>query len=273
MTTIKTQSSALNSRTSSAFLTKDDELNLLTQFINYDCQISLATLVESQEGFIRKIAHGYKNYGLPIGDLIQEGTIGLIKAIQRFDPEREVRLITFASHWVKAEIHEFIIKNVKSVKVATTKNQRKLFFNLRKLSKAEGWLTQAEAQEIADKLDVHVKEVFSMENRLRTNDQAFDVCASGEDDDLGASLFLVDNNSDIAGDFETSNLNNVNKSSLISAIGKLNNKEREIIQRRWLADKGDTLAVFAKERGVTVEAIRLTEKRAMIKLKNMITMH
>ena len=225
-------------------------------------------LVMSHLRFVVHIAKSYSGYGLPQADLIQEGNIGLMKAVKRFDPSVGVRLVSFAVHWIKAEIHEFVLKNWRIVKVATTKAQRKLFFNLRKAKKRLGWFTHEEVKTVADELGVSIKEVLQMEARMSSQDQAFDLSA---DDDESGSFAPVQYLEDKSADVETTVISddwdaNATK-RLYSAIKTLDERSQHIIETRWLADDKTTLQDLADKYQVSAERVRQIEKNAMKKLQ------
>jgi RNA polymerase sigma-32 factor len=227
-------------------------------------------LVMAHLRFVVHIARSYNGYGLPLGDLVQEGNVGLMKAVKRFDPDKGVRLVSFAVHWIKAEIHEFILRNWRIVKIATTKAQRKLFFNLRGAKKRLAWLSNDEAHAVAADLGVDVKQVREMEGRLASYDAGFD---AGEDDDdesyVAPANYLEDNRYDPAIRLEESNWEESNVNSLEKAMNKLDDRSRVILQRRWLNDDKATLHDLAAEYGVSAERIRQLEKNAMNKVKTM----
>lgn len=226
-------------------------------------------LVMSHLRFVVHIARSYNGYGLPLGDLIQEGNVGLMKAVRRFNPEKGVRLVSFAVHWIKAEIHEFILRNWRIVKIATTKSQRKLFFNLRSAKKQLQWLSADEAQAVAEDLGVDVKDVMEMEMRLSAHDTAFDA-PDDDDDDKNAyapALYLQDRGADPAERVENQATEVDNSIRLGKAVQTLDQRSRDILQRRWLADKKSTLHELADEYGVSAERIRQLEKNAMNKLR------
>ncbi|WP_298143498.1 RNA polymerase sigma factor RpoH [uncultured Acinetobacter sp.] len=227
-------------------------------------------LVMSHLRFVVHIARSYAGYGLPQGDLIQEGNLGLMKAVKRFDPNMGVRLVSFAVHWIKAEIHEYVIRNWRIVKIATTKAQRKLFFNLRSLKKSSKKLTLDEAQSIANDLNVTPEQVLEMEGRLTAYDAAFE--AQGDDDDEGSThvapaLYLEDNRYDPARLAEDEDYEQQSTSALHNAMEQLDDRSRNILQRRWLDDDKSTLHELAAEYNVSAERIRQLEKNAMEKIK------
>ena len=253
-------------------LTPAEEKELAERF-HYQGDLEAARLlVMSHMRFVVHIARSYSGYGLNQGDLIQEGNVGLMKAVKRFDPQVGVRLVSFAVHWIKAEIHEFILRNWRIVKVATTKAQRKLFFNLRSQKKKLGWLTQAEAQSIADDLGVEAKTVFEMEGRLNSYDAAFD--AGTDDDDETAyqapANYLEDHSYDPARMVESDNYEQDANDRLHQALDSLDDRSRTILQQRWLSEEKSTLHELAAMYDVSAERIRQLEKNAMKKLKEAI---
>ncbi len=227
------------------------------------------TLIMSHLRFVVHVAKGYAGYGLPQADLIQEGNIGLMKAVKRFDPNVGVRLVSFAVHWIKAEIHEYVLKNWRIVKVATTKAQRKLFFNLRKSKKRLGWFSDAEVGMVAENLGVSKADVTEMESRMAAQDPAFDLTSDSDDDhqDYAPALYLEDHSSDLAAQVETDNLEASNQARLLSAIKTLDERSQHILQARWLNEDKTTLQELAATYQVSAERIRQLEKNAMNKLK------
>lgn len=227
-------------------------------------------LVMAHLRFVVHIARSYNGYGLPLGDLVQEGNVGLMKAVKRFNPDKGVRLVSFAVHWIKAEIHEFILKNWRIVKIATTKAQRKLFFNLRGAKKRLAWLSNDEAAAVAQDLGVDIKQVREMEGRLASYDAGFDADEDDEDSVYVAPAhYLEDNRYDPAVRLEESNWEESNVNGLELAMQKLDDRSRNILQRRWLNDDKATLHDLAAEYGVSAERIRQLEKNAMNKVKTM----
>lgn len=251
-------------------LTAEQEKELADRYF-YDQDLDAAKmLVMSHLRFVVHIARSYAGYGLPQGDLIQEGNLGLMKAVKRFDPNMGVRLVSFAVHWIKAEIHEYVIRNWRIVKIATTKAQRKLFFNLRSLKKSSKKLTLEEAQSIAKDLNVTPEQVLEMEGRLTAYDAAFE--AQGDDDDEGSThvapaLYLEDNRYDPARLVEEEDYEEQSTSALHDAMEQLDDRSRNILQRRWLDDDKSTLHELAAEYNVSAERIRQLEKNAMDKIK------
>ncbi len=256
-------------------LTAEEERELADKLWYQSDLNSARLLVMSHLRFVVHIARGYAGYGLPQADLIQEGNLGLMKAVKRFNPEIGVRLVSFAVHWIKAEIHEFILRNWRIVKVATTKAQRKLFFNLRSAKKNLGWLNEQEAQAIADDLGVSLKSVYEMEGRLTAHDMSFDLDDNGDDDSPSAApvLYLEDSRYDPAAQAENDDYQQDAESQMAAAMEQLDPRSRDIIERRWLSqDSKDTLQSLADEYGVSAERIRQLEKAAMKKLKSLMTL-
>ena len=250
-------------------LTAEQEKELAERYY-YDQDLDAAKLlVMSHLRFVVHIARSYAGYGLPQGDLIQEGNLGLMKAVKRFDPNMGVRLVSFAVHWIKAEIHEYVIRNWRIVKIATTKAQRKLFFNLRSLKKSSKKLTLEEARSIANDLNVTPEQVLEMEGRLTAYDAAFE--AQGDDDDdtphTAPALYLEDNRYDPARLIEEEDYEEQSTSALHEAMDQLDDRSRNILQRRWLDDDKSTLHELAAEYNVSAERIRQLEKNAMEKIK------
>lgn len=225
-------------------------------------------LVMSHLRFVVHIAKSYKGYGLAQGDLIQEGNVGLMKAVKRFNPEKGVRLVSFAVHWIKAEIHEYVLRNWRIVKVATTKAQRKLFFNLRGAKEKLAWLSHDEAKAVAEDLGVDVKEVQRMEGRLAAVDLAYDAPNDADEDSYNAPVhYLEDRSADPALQLESADWEQDSQTRLLAALGDLDDRSRDIIQRRWLQEPKATLHDLAGEYGVSAERIRQLEKNAMNKVK------
>ena len=250
-------------------LTREEELELTTEFFETE-DVKLAhKLVIAHLRFVVHIAKSYAGYGLPLADIIQEGNVGLLKAVTKFDPNKGVRLVSFAVHWIKAEIHEFILKNWRIVKIATTKAQRKLFFNLRSKKKNTGWLTDEEAKRIAKELDVSVKEVMHMENRLNSADSSFDVPTDDEDNEkaFSPSQYLEDNSFNPEDITEQKNYEEVNHTALLKNISALDKRSQDIIRARWLDDNKITLNELADKYSVSAERIRQIEATAFKKLK------
>ena len=254
-------------------LSQEEELELARR-LHDENDIKVARrLVMSHLRFVVKIARGYSGYGLNQADLIQEGNIGLMKAVKRFDPEVGVRLVSFAVHWVRAEMHEFILRNWRIVKIATTKAQRKLFFNLRSSRKRLGWMNQEEVNEIANDLGVKPSEVMEMEKRLSNYDASFDGFSDEDDDSIVVSspaYFLEDKSAGPEEIIETVQIDTENHDALFEAMADLDDRSKDIIARRWLAEKKSTLHDLADEYQVSAERIRQIESNAMKKLREVI---
>ncbi|ART80577.1 RNA polymerase sigma factor RpoH [Oceanisphaera avium] len=251
-------------------LSAEEEQSLAERLFNEGDLSSARQMIMSHLRFVVHIARGYSGYGLPQADLIQEGNIGLMKAVKRFDPNVGVRLVSFAVHWIKAEIHEYVLRNWRVVKVATTKAQRKLFFNLRKSKKRLGWFNQAEVEMVAENLGVRPEEVVEMESRMSAQDPAFDLSADEDDRDSQFSpvQYLQDHSSDVAHQVEADNWEQTSNRRLRAALATLDERSQHIIQARWLdEDDKTTLQVLADEYGVSAERIRQLEKSALKKLK------
>jgi RNA polymerase sigma-32 factor len=225
-------------------------------------------LVMSHVRFVIRIARGYTGYGLPLPDLIQEGSVGLMKAVRRFNPDMGVRLVSFAVHWIRAEIHEYILRNWRIVKVATTKAQRKLFFNLRSSKKRLGWFTREEVEGVARDLGVKPETVLEMESRLSNHDMAFDGSDADDDDAPPApSGYIADLRMEPAASLEKADAAEKEKDQLYDALEGLDERSRTILQARWLSEQKSTLHELAGQFGVSAERIRQIEKAAMKKLK------
>ena len=250
-------------------LTREEELKLTREFYETEDIKVAHKLVISHLRFVVHIAKSYAGYGLPLADVIQEGNLGLLKAVKKFDPDKGVRLVSFAVHWIKAEIHEFILKNWRIVKIATTKAQRKLFFNLRSKKKSTGWLSDKEAKKIAADLDVSYKEVMHMENRLNSADSAFDMPCDEEDDEkaFSPSQYLEDHSFSPDQIVEKENYESVNHTALMKNISTLDRRAQDIIRARWLDDHKLTLNELADKYSVSAERIRQIEASAFKKLK------
>lgn len=250
-------------------LTADEEKQLAEDLYYRGDLEAARRLVMAHLRFVVHIAKSYSGYGLNQGDLVQEGNVGLMKAVKRFNPEKGVRLVSFAVHWIKAEMHEFILRNWRIVKVATTKAQRKLFFNLRGKKKKLAWLTNDEAKAVANDLNVEVKHVREMESRLSAFDAAFD--AGADDDDETAfqspANYLEDKRYDPSVMLEDSDWTQNNVSNLSFAMDQLDDRSRDILQQRWLSENKTTLHDLAEKYGVSAERIRQLEKNAMKKVR------
>jgi RNA polymerase sigma-32 factor len=250
-------------------LSAEEENALATQLQEESDLNAAQQLVLSHLRFVVHIARGYSGYGLPQADLIQEGNIGLMKAVKRFDPTVGVRLVSFAVYWIRAEIHEFILRNWRIVKVATTKAQRKLFFNLRSSKTRLGWFNQEEVERVADDLGVTPKDVLEMESRMSGHDITFD--APDDDDEnnhtFAPANYLQDTSQEPARVIEASDLADHNHQQLSTALTKLDDRSRDIIQQRWLTDDKSTLHQLADKYQVSAERIRQLENNAIKKLK------
>ncbi len=253
-----------------AILSVEEEKALAERLYFEDDVDSARQLVMAHLRFVVHIARSYNGYGLPLADIIQEGNVGLMKAVKRFNPEKGVRLISFAVHWIKAEIHEYVLRNWRIVKVATTKAQRKLFFNLRGAKKRLAWLTNDEAKAIAEDLGVEVKHVREMEKRLSARDAGFD--ASSDDDDESSyqapALYLEDREADPALLVEDADWESDSQARLATALGELDERSQDIIRQRWLSDAKSTLHELADVYGVSAERIRQLEQNAMKKVRS-----
>ncbi len=253
-------------------LTAEEELALAIRLEKEGDLQAAQTLVMSHLRFVVHIARGYSGYGLPLLDLVQEGNIGLMKAVKRFNPDRNVRLVSFAVHWIRAEIHEFILKNWRIVKVATTKAQRKLFFNLRSSKKRLGWFSDAEVKAVAKDLDVPVATVLEMESRLSGQDTSFDLPNDMDDEDnfVAPAAYLKNSAPDPAAEIEKQDWDTQGSEHLHAALNNLDNRSRDILEKRWLSDKKSTLHELAKVYDVSAERIRQIENSAIKKLKNVL---
>lgn len=257
-------------------LTEEEERDLAERFF-YEQDVEAARkLVISHLRFVLYIAQGYRGYGLPIADLVQEGNIGLMKAVKRFNPTIGVRLVSFAVHWIRAEIHEFILRNWRIVKVATTKAQRKLFFNLRSAKKRLGWLSHKEVETVANDLGVSAKEVLEMEKRLSSYDTSFDMPVDADDEDeqnFSPSAYLEDNRYDPAVLIEEVEWETQRDFQLQQSVEKLDDRSRTILEKRWLDDDNKTtLQELADHYKVSAERIRQIENSAMKKIRKQMTL-
>lgn len=252
-----------------AILTADEEKELANQYYYEENVDAARKLVLAHLRFVVHVAKTYSGYGLSEADLIQEGNVGLMKAVKRFNPEVGVRLVSFAVHWIKAEIHEFILRNWRIVKVATTKAQRKLFFNLRGAKKRLGWLTQSEVEVVAKDLGVDAATVTQMEGRLGAFDASFDGAADADDEEYGQApaFYLEDTRFDPARNVETDNWDKTSTDGLYVALSALDERSRDILNQRWLNDNKATLHELAAKYNVSAERIRQLEKNAMDKVK------
>lgn len=248
-------------------LTAEEEKALARRYHEDDDIDAVRQLILSNLRFVVHVARSYSGYGLPQSDLIQEGNVGLMKAVKRFDPEVGVRLVTFAVHWIKAEIHEYVLRNWRIVKVATTKAQRKLFFNLRKSKKRLGWFNNEEVSAVANDLGVEPAEVLRMETRLNAKDMAFDAPV-GEDDSYSPSMFLEGDSRDPAEQAEADNWQDIQSRKLQLALETLDERSQDILQHRWLNEDKTTLHALAEKYGISAERIRQLENNAIKKLQN-----
>ena len=251
-------------------LSEDEERRLAEQYRNHEDLDAARRLVLSHLRFVARVARGYSGYGLPQADLIQEGTVGLMKAVKRFDPSLGVRLVSFAVHWVRAEIHEYILRNWRIVKVATTKAQRKLFFNLRSAKKRLGWMNRREVEEVAADLGVPSRTVLEMEQRLHARDTSFDLPVGADDEQPAPSGWIEDRRFDPEQLVEAEEQGTRSVRSLHRALETLDDRSRSIVARRWLAEEKATLQELADEYGVSAERIRQIEKNAMKKMRGRI---
>ncbi len=250
-------------------LSKEDEQTLALKFREDGDLDAARELVMAHLRFVVHIAKGYTGYGLPLADLIQEGNVGLMKAVKRFDPEYDVRLVSFAVHWIRAEIHEFVLKNWRIVKVATTKAQRKLFFNLRKAKKSLAWLSHEETLAVAEDLGVSAKEVTEMEKRLHARDAIFDPAPDADDDNnFTPAAYLPSNNADPAKLVEKADFKDDASARMMAALATLDDRSRDILESRWLTEDKLTLHDLADRYGVSAERIRQVEANAIKKLRN-----
>ena len=257
------------SANSIAVLTPEQEKELANQYYYEDNVDAARQLVLAHLRFVVHMAKSYSGYGLSQADLIQEGNVGLMKAVKRFNPEVGVRLVSFAVHWIKAEMHEYILRNWRIVKIATTKAQRKLFFNLRSSKKQLGWLNNEETKAVAEDLGVDAKVVRQMEGRMSAYDMSFDVEVDSEDDTAqkAPSYCLEDKGSDIATKVENDEWEETTNNHLRLAISELDDRSQDILKSRWLSDDKLTLHDLAEKYGVSAERIRQLEKAAMGKIK------
>ncbi len=253
-------------------LTAERERELALRLRDHGDLEAAREMVMSHLRFVVKIARGYKGYGLPLADLIQEGGIGLMKAVRRFDPDVGVRLVSFAVHWIRAEIHEYVLRNWRIVKVATTKAQRKLFFNLRSAKKRLGWLNREEVESVAEDLGVSPDTVLEMESRLSGQDVAFDPVDSGDDEGAGwtpAAYLAAPVNDDPAEVLEAVDHARQSNRQLSDALDQLDERARTILEQRWLNEDKTTLQELADRYGISAERVRQLEKNAINKLKTL----
>ena len=266
---VGTFDSYLNTVSHMPKLTPELERELALRYRDNDDIEAARELVMSNLRFVAHVARGYSGYGLPLADVMQEGNVGLMKAVKRFNPDMGVRLVSFAIHWIRAEIHEYVIKNWRIVKVATTKAQRKLFFNLRKSKKGLGWLSKNDAEALAENLNVDIKTVYEMEERLDGRDMAFDLPTddSSEDSVSAPVNYLEQHEADPALLLENSDWKGHEEGLLTQALSELDERSQDILKSRWLSEKKATLHELADRYSVSAERIRQLEKNAMKKLK------
>ncbi|BCU07848.1 RNA polymerase sigma factor RpoH [Allochromatium tepidum] len=258
----------INSAYQIPVLTPEEERSLAVRLRDQNDMEAAKRLVTSHLRFVIRIARGYLGYGLPLPDLIQEGTVGLMKAVRRFEPDMGVRLVSFAVHWIRAEIHEYILRNWRIVKVATTKAQRKLFFNLRSSKKRLGWLTKQEVDEVAADLGVKPEVVLQMESRLSNQDLSFDGLEDDDDDSPAApSTYLPDVRMEPSRLLEHEDTDRDQRERLYAALEDLDDRSKTILFERWLSEKKQTLHELAEKFGVSAERIRQIEKNAMKKVR------
>ena len=254
-------------------LTREQEAALFERLHKNQDLDAARTLVMSHLRFVLHVARGYIGYGLPLGDLVQEGNVGLMKAVKRFNPEQGVRLVSFAVHWIRAEIHDFVLRNWRLVKIATTKAQRKLFFNLRRMKKNLAWLSADETQAVARDLGVSVAEVTEMEQRLSARDLSFDPTpeSGDEDESYGPALFLPAPNADPAQSAESEQWDEDVTRRLADAMAALDARSQDIVRRRWMAEDKATLHELAAEYDISAERVRQIEVAAMKRLKKLMS--
>ena len=251
-------------------LTAEEELDLGNRLQENADLDAAQTLIMSHLRFVVRIARGYQGYGLPLADLIQEGNVGLMKAVRRFKTDRQVRLVSFAVHWIRAEIHEFVLKNWRIVKIATTKAQRKLFFNLRSSKKRLGWFSQQEVEDVAKDLGVKPETVLQMEARLSNYDVAFDTSADDDDDSsyISPAAYVASPLNDPAKQLEQDDWQDQRLQILTESLETLDDRSKDILMSRWMDDENKaTLHELADKYGISAERIRQLEKNAMKKLK------
>lgn len=254
-----------------ASLSHEQEYALAVQYRDHGDLDAARKLVMSNLRFVAYIARGYSGYGLPLADVMQEGSVGLMKAVKRFDPEVGVRLVSFAVHLIKAEIHEYVIKNWRIVKVATTKAQRKLFFNLRKSKKDLNWLSPNDAQVIAENLQVDLKTVYEMEQRLDSRDTAYDRTTSGNfEQSYAPADYLHQDGADPATLLENNNWQQHRAKLLKQSLHTLDERSQDILSSRWLSEQKSTLHELAARYNVSAERIRQLEQKALQKIKNLV---
>jgi len=252
-------------------LSREEEVALAQKYRSSEDLVAARQLVMSHLRFVVHIARSYSGYGLPLGDLVQEGNVGLMKAVKRFDPNLGVRLVSFAVHWIRAEIHEYVLRNWRLVKVATTKTQRKLFFNLRRYKKNIGWLSSSETQAVAEDLGVSVQDVTEMEKRLSSRDMSFDPAPDVDDEEgvYSPAAYLPHPDADPAVQFEREQFDDDSTERLTKALAQLDERSQRILRTRWMTDAKITLHDLAEEYGVSTERIRQIEANAIKKLRGL----
>ncbi len=248
-------------------LTQEEEHALAVELQKNNDLAAAKRLILAHLRYVARVAKGYSGYGLPLADLVQEGNIGLMKAVKRFNPDMGVRLVTFAMHWIKAEIHEYILRNWRIVKVATTKAQRKLFFNLRSLKKRLGWMTAQEVKDVANDLGVKPETVREMEMRLSTSDASFDGYQDDDETSFTPAAFLEDTRYNPAQQLENADWSTQSGDMLHQALAKLDERSQDIIRTRWLDEGKLTLQDLADKYTISAERVRQLEKNAMQKLR------
>jgi RNA polymerase sigma-32 factor len=253
-------------------LTREQEVALATRLRDDDDVDAARELVLSHLRFVVHIARGYSGYGLPIGDLVQEGNVGLMKAVRRFDPTVGVRLVSFAVHWIRAEIHEYVLRNWRLVKIATTKAQRKLFFNLRKYKRGLGWLTADETQAVARDLGVSTDEVTEMERRLASRDLSYDPApdADDEEESYSPASYLPAPDADPAVAVERAEWDDDTSDRVADALDKLDARSQQIVRSRWMTEQKATLHELADQLGISAERVRQIEANAIKKLRKLV---
>lgn len=250
-------------------LSQEEEFDLATRLQKNNELEAAKRLILAHLRYVARIAKGYLGYGLPLADLIQEGNVGLMKAVKRFDPTMGVRLVTFAMHWIKAEIHEYILRNWRIVKVATTKAQRKLFFNLRNLKKHLGWMSHQEVNDIANDLGVKPETVREMEMRLTTSDASFESHSEHDDDEpvFAPAAYLEDQRYNPEHQLENANWQEQSNETIYQALEQLDERSQDIIRTRWLDEDKLTLQDLAEKYQISAERVRQLEKNAMQKIR------
>lgn len=254
-----------------AMLTEQEEFALAERLQRYQDLDAAKKLIMSHLRFVVRVAKEFSGYGLALADLIQEGNIGLMKAVKRFNPALKVRLVSFAVHWIKAEIHNFVLKNWRIVKIATTKAQRKLFFKLRGSKQHLGWFTNQEVEAVAKDLNVKPETVREMEMRLQANDAAFDGFATNDkEDEFAPAQYLADNQANPALLAEQNDATGLQLEQLRASLASLDDRSRDILNRRWLSDEKATLHDLAAKYNISAERVRQIEQMAMAKMRDTI---